>query len=68
MYVCSGCNDVLMMSTNLDNIAILNINSANYHCVISRISKSKAANLLQNVDLSYDIKWVIINHNFFNCI
>ena len=25
MYVCSGCHDLLMKSTNLDDIAILNI-------------------------------------------
>ena len=52
MYVSSGCHDLLMMSTNIDHIAILNINSVDYRCIISGISKSKAVNLLQNTDLS----------------
>ena len=44
--VCSGCYDVLMMPTNLGNIAILNINGVNYHCFINRISKSEAKNMI----------------------
>ena len=50
--VCNGCHDSLMMSMNLCDIAILNINSANYCCIISRISKSEAINLMQNTDLT----------------
>ena len=52
MYVCSGFPDSLMMSTNLDSIAILNIIDADYRCVIGKISNIKATNLLQSVDLS----------------
>ena len=37
--VCNGCHDLLMMSMNLSGIAILNIKSADYHCIISGISK-----------------------------
>ena len=37
-----------MMSMNLNDIAILNIKSAGYCCIISRISK----NLMQNTDLT----------------
>ena len=33
-----------MMSMNLSYIAILNIKSADYHCIISGISKSEAIN------------------------
>ena len=40
-----------MMSMNLNDIAILNIHSADYRCIISGISKSEAVNLLQNIDL-----------------
>ena len=40
------------MSTNLNNIAILNIKSADYRCVISGISKREAINLMQNIDLT----------------
>ena len=52
MYVCRGFQDSLMMSTNLDDIAVLNINGANYGCIISAISKSKEKTLLQSIDLS----------------
>ena len=44
--LCSVCHDLLMMSMNLSNIAILNINSADYCCIISRISKSEAINVM----------------------
>ena len=50
-YVFNGCHDVLIMSMNLSNIAILNINSADYHCIISRIIKTEAINFMQNIDL-----------------
>ena len=50
-YVCKSCHDVLM-SVNLNNIAILNINSADYRCIINGISKSDAVNLLQNTNLT----------------
>ena len=50
--VYNGCHDVLMMSMNLCDIAILNINDANYRCIITGISKSDAINLMQNIDLS----------------
>ena len=43
--------DVLMF-INLKNIAILNIWGVDYLCIINRISKSDAANLLQNDDLT----------------
>ena len=33
--VCNRCHDLLMMSMNLSDIAILNIKSADYRCVIS---------------------------------
>ena len=44
--VCSGCHDLLMISMNLSDIAILNIKSADYCCIISGISKSEAINLM----------------------
>ena len=49
---CNGCNDVLMMSMNLNDIVILNIRGIDYRCIINEISESEAVNLLQNVDLS----------------
>ena len=48
--VCNGCYDLLMMSMNLSDIAILNIKDSNYRCIISGISKSEALNLKQNTD------------------
>ena len=41
-----------MICMNLSDIAILNIKSADYCFIISRISKNEAINLMQNVDLT----------------
>ena len=49
------------MFTILNDIAILNINSAKYHCGISGFSKNEAANLLQKPDLNKK-QWNIINY------
>ena len=49
--VCNRCHDLLMMSMDLSDIAILNIKSTGYGCIISGISKSKTINLMQNIDL-----------------
>ena len=49
--VCNRCYDVLMMSMNLSDSAILNIKDADYRSIISRITKSEAINLIQNIDL-----------------
>ena len=51
-FVCNGCHDLLMMFMSLSNIAILNIKRTDYCCIISRISKSEAINLMQNIDLA----------------
>ena len=51
-YVYNGCHDILMMSINLSDVSVLNIHSVDYHCNISRISKSKTVNLLQSADLT----------------
>ena len=57
-YVYNRCHDLVMMSMNVSNIAILNIKCADYRCIISGISKSKAINLMQNINLTkkQDIK------------
>ena len=44
--VCNGCYDLLIMYINLSDIAILNIESADYCCIITRISKNEAINLM----------------------
>ena len=50
--VCNRCHDLLMMSINLSDIAILNIKDSDYRCSISLISKNEATNLMQNADLT----------------
>ena len=42
---CNGCHDLLMMSMNLSDVAIINIKSSVYHCLITRISKSVVINV-----------------------
>ena len=37
---------------NLRNISIINIRGSHYCCIFTRISKSEAIRLLQNVDLN----------------
>ena len=49
--VCKGCHNVLMMPIKLNDIAILNIRCVDYCCIINRISKNDAVNLLQSADL-----------------
>ena len=51
-YVCNKCHDLLMMSINLRDNAILNIKGSDYRCVISRISKGEAINVMQIIDLA----------------
>ena len=54
--VCNICQDELMMSMKLSNIAILNINSSNYRSIIKGISKSEAIKLLQNAGLTENVE------------
>ena len=51
-YVCNRCHDLLMMSMNLSNIAILKIKNVDYRCIATGISKREAIKLLQNIDLT----------------
>ena len=48
----NGCHNVLMMCSNLNDIAILNICSVDYCCIINGVSKIDAINLLKNADLT----------------
>ena len=50
--VCNRCHDLLMISINLSDIAILNIKGSDYCCIISLISQNEAINLLQHADLT----------------
>ena len=51
-HVCNGCKHLLLVSKNLSKSDILKIRSADYCCIISRISKSEVINLMQNIDLT----------------
>ena len=46
------CHELLMMSLNLRDIAVLNIKDSDCPCIISGISKSEAINLVQNTNLT----------------
>ena len=50
--VCNRCHDLLMWSSNLSDIAILNIKGSDSRCIIGLISKNEAINLMQNADLT----------------
>ena len=54
--VWNRCHDFLMMSLNLSNIAILNIKSVDYCCIISEISKSEDIILMQNIDFTKKVE------------
>ena len=49
--VCNCCHDVLMISITLKDTEISNIYGVDYCCIINRISKSEAMNLLEHANL-----------------
>ena len=51
-YVCNGYHDILMMSVNLNDVAILNIKGADYCGIISGIRQIDAVDVLQNANLT----------------
>ena len=55
--VCNRCHDLLMMSMNISDIAILNIKDSDYCCIISLISKNEAMHLFKNVDLTEKVEY-----------
>ena len=61
-------NDLLMMSMNLTDIAILNTECSDYHCIISRISKSEAIRFFPKYWFDWK-KWNIIStkSKFWSC-
>ena len=46
------CHDLLMISINLSDIAVLNVKGSDYRCIICLIGKNEAINLMQNADLT----------------
>ena len=61
--VCNGCYDLLVMSMNLSDIAILNIKGSDYRCIISRINKNDHK-LVAKCQFEQK-KWKIIKHKKF---
>ena len=51
-YFCNGCHYVLIMFIKLNDIALLDVNGADYRCTINGISKSDVANSGENADLT----------------
>ena len=51
LNVCNRSWDLLIMSMNLCDIAILNTKGSVYCCIISGISKNEAINLMENAYL-----------------
>ena len=50
--ICNRCHDLIMISINLSDIAILNIKGSDYCCIISSIRKNETINLMENADLT----------------
>ena len=51
-YVCNRYHNLLMMSMNLSDIAILNIKGSSHRCIISRISKNETINIMENTNFT----------------
>ena len=62
--VCNRCHNLLIMSINLSDVAILNFKCFDYHCIISLISKNETINLLQNLDLTKNWNIIKQKNNF----
>ena len=39
--VCNGCHDLIMLSVNISDIAIITAKNVDYRCIIHNISKSE---------------------------
>ena len=57
-----------MISMNLSDIAILNIENSDYRCIISLISKNEVINLMQNADLTKEKRNIIKHKNLLSYI
>ena len=47
-YVCNGCHDLSMLTVNISDVAIITVKNVDYCCIIHKISKSEAIDLLKN--------------------
>ena len=55
-YVCNRCHDLLMISMNLSNVAILNIKGSDCCPIISGISSNELIDVMQNADLTKKVE------------
>ena len=62
-YVCNGCYDILLISVNLSNIAILTICNIDYCCIVTEITKYKAKSVMQKIDLTEKSQNIIKQKN-----
>ena len=46
--VSNGCQDLTMLSIPRNNVAVIPVKNADYHCIVHNISKPEAINLLKN--------------------
>ena len=46
--VCNGCHHLTMLSINISDIAIISSKNVGYSCIIHKITRSEAINLLKN--------------------
>ena len=46
-YACIGCHDLIMLTINIIDIAIISIKNVDYRCIVHNITKSEAINLLK---------------------
>ena len=45
--VCNGCHDLMMLSLNISDIAIIAVKGVDYHCISHSINKSEVIHLLE---------------------
>ena len=50
-YFCNGCNDMSMMTYQLENIAILNLKGVEYRCLLWNITRNDSINRLNIFEL-----------------
>ena len=49
---CNGCHHLTILGLNISDIAIITVKNVNYCCIIHKIMKSEAINLLKNSALN----------------
>ena len=45
--VCNGCHDLITLSVNVSDIAIITVDNVDCRCIIHNISKYEAINLIK---------------------